>query len=97
LNQRIVEQLRERLAEVDLTASRIAESMGLAERTLHMALAAHGQTFAALLVRLRLRRADQLRESPSGKTNGVGRTRSIERLQGRRCLAIASRNRASVV
>ena len=97
LNQSIVEQLRERIADIDLTASRIAESMGLAERTLHMALAAHGQTFAALLVRLRLRRADQLRESPSGKKMELDEIARSSGFKDNRCLTIASRNRASVV
>jgi AraC family transcriptional activator of tynA and feaB len=96
LNRRIVEQLQERISEVNLTASRIAESLGLAERSVHMALAAHGQTFAALLVRLRLRRADQLRASPVGRKMELDELARSAGFKDGACLASASRNRASV-
>lgn len=96
LNQRIVEQLRERIADVDLTASRIAEFLGLAERTVHVVLAAHGNTFAALLLRLRLRSADQLRASPSGKKMDLEELARSAGFKDAACLASAGRNRASV-
>jgi AraC family transcriptional activator of tynA and feaB len=97
LNQCIIDQLRERLAEVDLTASSIAESLGLAERTVHMALAAHGQTFANLLVRLRLRQADELRRSSNGKEMGLDELARLTGFTDAGCLSSASRNRVSVV
>jgi AraC-like DNA-binding protein len=97
LNRCIVDQLRERLAEIDLTASNVAESLGLAERTLHLALAAHGQTFATLLVRLRLRQADELRRSSSGRKMDPDELARSTGFRDGGCLASARRNRASVV
>jgi AraC-like DNA-binding protein len=97
LNHYIVEQLRERLSEVDLTAARLAESLGLAERTVHLALAAHGQTFATLLVRLRLRQADELRRSSAGKNMTFDELARSTGFRDGTCLASARRNRASIV
>lgn len=95
LNRRIVEHLRERLSETDLTASLLAEPLGLSERTVHMALAAHGQTFATLLVMLRLQRADQLRQS--SREIGMDEVARLTGFRDAACLASANRNRAGIV
>lgn len=97
LNECVVEQLRERLSEVDLTAGRLAESLGLAERTVHLALAAHGQTFATLLVRLRLRHAEELRRSTVGRDMDLDELARSTGFRDGACLSNASRNRAGIV
>jgi AraC family transcriptional regulator, positive regulator of tynA and feaB len=97
LHQRIVEQLRQRLDEVDLTATRIAQSLGLTARKVHMILAAHGQIFSALLVRLRIHRAELLRSSQSGKKLPADEVARLTGFKDGRRLANALRNRVAVL
>ncbi|MDY0749030.1 helix-turn-helix domain-containing protein [Paucibacter sp. R3-3] len=92
LNVPIVKQMRERLGEADLTASRIAESLNLPERTVHLALAAHGRTFAALLTRLRLDRVKLLGQSCKGWRLGADDLAQRAGFRDGRRMASAFRN-----
>jgi len=97
LHRRILGQLRERIDDVDLTAARIGESLGLTERAVHFALAAHGQTFSGLLVRLRLRRAELLRVSPTGKSLTTDEVAKLSGFRDGRGLNSALRNRVAIL
>jgi transcriptional regulator GlxA family with amidase domain len=59
--------MHERLGDINLNSSEIAHSLGLDDRILHDILAANGETFAAMLTRLRIREADRLRTSSQGR------------------------------
>jgi AraC-like DNA-binding protein len=94
LRERIVDRLHERLTEVDLTASDVAGSLGLEERTLHVVLAANGETFAAVLLRLRIEAADRLDAAPRGaRLYPDALARSVGFMDAKR-LASARRNLA---
>lgn len=96
LRGRVVDQLHERSAEAGLTAADVAESLGVVQRAVHNALAANGETFAALLIRLRIRHAEQLRSSTGGRRIGLDElARSTGFREGAR-LAEAMRNRVGV-
>ena len=96
LHDRIIECLRERLSDVALTSTEIADSLSIEERTLHRVLAANGETFATQLLGLRLREADGVEATPSGnKLSADAMARSVGFLDARR-LASARRNRARV-
>lgn len=60
---RVRTALRQRLAEPGLSASTIAADLGRSVRSLHRALAAQGQTFAALLMAERMTQAQQMLRS----------------------------------
>jgi AraC-like DNA-binding protein len=63
----IMEHMREYSGDYSYSAQDAARSFGLEERALHEVLAANGQTFAAVLLQLRLTAATQLRASSIGR------------------------------
>ena len=65
LPARIDELLGSRCTEPDLCAADIAATLGISVRTLHRALAARQQTFAARLMQHRIQRARRMLESPA--------------------------------
>jgi len=96
LHGRIISLMHERLGDIDLNPSEIAHSLGLDARILHDILAANGETFAALLTRLRIREADRLRTSSQGR--GLypdAFARSVGFMDAKR-LAAARRNQAGM-
>jgi AraC-like DNA-binding protein len=72
LHERLLVQLRQRLAEPGLTASQVAAGVGCSLRSLHRALAAQHTTFAQLLVAERLARARQMLANPALRHVGAG-------------------------
>lgn len=64
LRDRIQEILAQRCNELSLTAVDVAASLAISPRTLHRGLAAHQQTFGALLMKARVDLATRMLESP---------------------------------
>lgn len=96
LRERIEAALRERHAEPGLTAAQLAAGLGIGERSLHRALAGHGQTFAQRLLACRVdsarrlladRRFDRLTVAEIGRRVGLldasHFVRVVRRLSGR--------------
>lgn len=62
--EQIEDAIRQRLCEPGLTAADVAGALGISVRSLHRTMAAHQQTFAQVLLAERLRRAQQMLQTP---------------------------------
>ena len=65
LRERIHDHVSQRCTELELDASQVAASLGISLRTLHRALAAHGETFGGILIATRCDTALRMLESPA--------------------------------
>jgi AraC-like DNA-binding protein len=63
MHVRIVDCIRQRSSELQLTATDVAASLGLSVRTLHRILASHGDTFGRRLIDARIQAAERMLRS----------------------------------